>query len=205
MSKAPCCARICRRGWQTQSVPVCKAGCRAVARNWESAVLALRYSGWQAWAGRRPFTLGSGPGNDLVLNGATLDGGGISARNGVRVPLLGAVFPELTVARMSRSGNVQHPWFHAARLTIAPSPALAIGLSRAAIFGGKNNIGVTPWRVLLMLMGRPDIRGKDSDFENQVAALDAGSGEPGWAVCRLLCMAKWARMTRATPSCECRA
>ncbi len=139
-----------------------------------AAYLTARFSRLEAWVGRRTLALGSGPGEEsLVLNPASaLDGAGISARRGLRVPLLGRVFPELLLARMQRSGPVRHPWFHATRITIAPSSALAIGLNRAAIFGGENHIDITPARVLLMLLGLPDVAGKDSDFENQVASAD---------------------------------
>jgi len=138
----------------------------------ESAVLAGQFSILEAWIGRRSLALGNAPADGLVLNQITLDGGGLSVRRGVRVPWLGRIHPELTLARMARSGAVEHPWFHSGRITIAPSSALAIGLNRAAIFGGENHIGITPLRVLLMLLGRPDIEGKDSDFENQVASID---------------------------------
>ena len=124
------------------------------------------------WAGRRRWSAGSVAHNNLVLNEALLDGAGLSVRDGVRVPLLGRVYPDLLVARLERSGTVDHPWFHAARITLAPVSTLAIGLNRAAIFGGEDQLGITPARVLLMLIGLPNVAGKDSDFENQVASID---------------------------------
>jgi hypothetical protein len=73
---------------------------------------------------------------------------------------------------MQRNGAVRHPWFQSTRITIAPHPDVAIGLNRAAIFGGEGDNSITPARIALMFLGFPDVPGKDSDFENQVASID---------------------------------
>jgi hypothetical protein len=93
-------------------------------------------------------------------------------RDGIGLPILRRVYVDGMVARLPRNGPVEHPWFLASRVTLSPHPDIAIGLNRAAIFGGEDELSITPWRVLLMLLGRPDYPGKDSDFENQVASVD---------------------------------
>jgi hypothetical protein len=85
---------------------------------------------------------------------------------------LGDVRLSQTLARMDRSGVVDDPWFLGTRISFAPHARVAIGLNRAAIFGGEGNEGVNARRVLLMLVGLGDVRGKDSDFENQIASID---------------------------------
>jgi hypothetical protein len=149
-----------------------------IAVNDEGASLRAAYAlaRWrvlQVWAGRRAYGLSSGPGSSLVLNEHTpFTGVGFALPAGVRLPLLRRVYFDGLVARLPHNGPVQHPYFLASRLTIAPHRDLAIGLNRAAIFGGEDELSITPWRVLLMLLGRPDYPDKDSDFENQVASVD---------------------------------
>jgi hypothetical protein len=139
----------------------------------ESAYLTWRSRPVEAWAGRRGFAVGARGADNLVLNEVgSFDGLGLSARRGVRIPFVGSVHPELMLARLSHSGSVRHPWFHAARVSIVPTANFAIGLNRAAIFGGDDHIEVTAGRLLLMLIGLPDTETKDSDFENQVASID---------------------------------
>ena len=131
----------------------------------------------RAWVGRRGVSMGSTGRGGIVLGDAVaFDGGGIETPAGFRLPGflggLGEVRVAQTVARMRRSGDVRRPWFIATRLSFAPSSRLAVGLSRAALFGGEGNEPVNARRVLLMLVGLTDVGGKDSDFENQVASAD---------------------------------
>ncbi len=135
--------------------------------------LSARLAGLDVWAGRRGFALGSVPHESVVLNHENrFDGIGLSLRNGFRVPLFGQAYPEIILARMERSGAIRHPYFLANRITLAPARNLTIGLNRAAIFGGEDNITITPARIVLMLFGFTDTALKDSDFENQVASFD---------------------------------
>ena len=135
--------------------------------------LSAHVAGVDLWLGRRPFIIGSVPHESVVLGQSNqFDGFGASVRDGIRLPLLGLVNPELMLARLDRSGPILHPYFHAARLTLKPRPELVIGMNRAAIFGGEDHLSVTPIRVLLMLLGYTDTAVKDSDFENQVASID---------------------------------
>ena len=131
----------------------------------------------QLWLGRRGLSPGATMRGGLVLgDAARFDGIGIETSRPFRLPsflrALGDVRASQTIARIDRSGDVVRPWFLATRISFAPSPGLAIGLNRAAIFGGEDNVGVTARRVLLMLLGFSDVAGKDSDFENQVASAD---------------------------------
>jgi hypothetical protein len=113
-----------------------------------------------------------------VLSGNTpFDGIGIDTPEGFRLPsflrAIGTIRVTQLLARMSRSGLVEHPLFLAQRISAAPSDRLLVGVNRAAIFGGEGNLGVTPWRALWLLLGQTDVPGKDSDFENQVVSVDA--------------------------------
>ena len=138
-----------------------------------SAYGLARWRALEVWAGRRGYGLGSGFGSSLVLNDNTpFTGAGLSVPEGVRVPLLRRVYLNGMIARLPDNGPVDHPWFLASRVTVSPHRDVAIGFTRAAIFGGQDSLSITPWRVFLMLIGRPDYPGKDSDFENQVAAVD---------------------------------
>jgi hypothetical protein len=131
----------------------------------------------ELWAGRRPLAFGPAHDAGIVLGPmARFDGVGIELPDGFVLPSflrhLGRVRLSQAFARMDRSGPVRRPWFLATRVSLAPSNRLAIGLNRAAMFGGTGNQGVTFERVVWMLLGQTDIGSKDSDFENQVASVD---------------------------------
>lgn len=140
-----------------------------------SAYLAARLGRFTLWGGRRTLAVGSAADAGIVLSGATLDGIGVALQDGVRVPglgFLGLLTIDAALARTERSGSVRHPYFHSARIAIAPGSGFAIGLNRAMLFGGEGNQQMTVGRVALALIGLTDIAGKDSDFENQVASID---------------------------------
>jgi hypothetical protein len=142
------------------------------------AYLAASFGGITLWGGRRGLSFGATSRGGIVLGDAVrFDGGGLETAESLRLPsfldALGDVRLSQTVARMDRSGDVDDPWFVATRISLAPHARLALGLNRGAIFGGEGNVGVNARRVLLMLLGFSDVSGKDSDFENQVASIDA--------------------------------
>jgi hypothetical protein len=59
------------------------------------------------------------------------------------------------------------------RIELTPVESVVIGMSRAVIFGGSaTTVPVTPRTIAFLLAGLTDAPGKDSDFENQVAAVD---------------------------------
>ena len=129
------------------------------------------------WFGRRAVAFGPVPNGGLTLSGSIpLLGGGFDTPSGFRLPGflagLGRVRVNQVVSRFKRSGDISHPWFVATRLSFAPTDRISVGINRAALFGGEGNEPVTLGRVLLMAFGITDSRGKDSDFENQVASLD---------------------------------
>ncbi|MEX2283330.1 MAG: capsule assembly Wzi family protein [Gemmatimonadota bacterium] len=160
-----------------QMTPALAAGVETSATDAGLTVRAA-YLNWawgpvDGWIGRRPIGLGTGPRDGIVLNERTsFNGTGVALREGVKIPVLGRLYADISAARLRRSGTVRHPWFHATRLTISPQNSLAIGLNRAAIFGGDDENEITPARIALMLLGFPDVSGKDSDFENQVASIE---------------------------------
>lgn len=137
----------------------------------------LRTTSTAFWLGRRHLALGPSTGRGLVLSGqVAFDGGGFHLVEGVRLPgflrHLGPVRGSTVLARLERSGQMQRPWFWAARLSVAPRHDLVVGLNRAAIFGGEGNEPVNLRNVGLMLLGFTSTRWKSSDFENQVASAD---------------------------------
>lgn len=137
----------------------------------------LRTTSTALWLGRRHLALGPPTGRGLVLSGQVpFDGGGVHLVEGVRFPgflrHLGPVRGSTALARLERSGQMQQPWFWAARLSVAPRHDLVVGLNRAAIFGGEGNEPVNFRNVGLMLLGFTSTRSKSSDFENQVASAD---------------------------------
>lgn len=143
------------------------------------AYVAARAGGVEAWLGRRALALGPAPGGGVVLSdAAAFDGGAVApSGEGLRLPgplrVLGPMRPVLLLARMERSGDVRRPWFTGMRVGFAPSSSFSFGFNRAALFGGAGNEPVTARRILLMMIGLTDTDGKDSDFENQVASMDA--------------------------------
>lgn len=134
--------------------------------------------GTWVWAGRRHLAYGPPTARGLVLSGAVpFDGMGVEVIEGFRLPRvldrLGPVRASTLLARMQRSGEVERPWFWAARVSLQPHDDLVIGLNRASIFGGEGNEPVTFRNVGLMLLGFTETDSKSSDFENQVASVDA--------------------------------
>jgi hypothetical protein len=156
---------------------------------WPRLAGGSRFGPVELWFGRREAAFGPS-GGGLTLSGAVpFDGGGFDLPEGLVLPGflrgLGRFRVNQVVARFERSGAISHPWFVATRLSFAPSDRLAIGINRAALFGGEGNEPVTFGRVVLAAIGITDSRSKDSDFENQVASIDvawsAGRSMLVWA------------------------
>ncbi len=129
-----------------------------------------------AQAGALPLRTGPGCAHGLVLGGGAgpLWGLDVRQRRGFRIPVLGGFTVGLQIGALPEAGpGNRRPLFHAMRVELRPSHDVVIGLNRAVIFGGSaSEIPVTPRTVGLMLLGITDTRGKDSDFENQVASVD---------------------------------
>ena len=126
------------------------------------------------WLGRRRLGLGPTTRGNVVLSPVVaFDGGGVELPGGIALGPLGQLRGQFFLSRLDRSGVVGRPWFTGARLVLAPRPWLAIGLNRAAVFGGNGNSeGVSLWNLALMSAGITSYLGKDSGFENQVASVD---------------------------------
>jgi hypothetical protein len=149
------------------------------------ATAGAQFGAVELWGGRREASYGPSP-DGLTLSGRVpFGGGGLDTPAGFVLPgflrVLGTVRVNQVVARFDRTGDVPEPWFVATRLSFAPSSRVAVGVNRAAMFGGEGNEPVTLGRLLLVLFGITDSRGKDSDFENQVASLDV-AWNPGGSV-----------------------
>jgi hypothetical protein len=112
----------------------------------------------------------------LVLGGSSAPIWGVQfvQTRPIHLPVVGRlqVGVQLGALREAGPGN-GWPIFHAMRIELHPGEDLVLGLNRAVIFGGSRSaVPLTLRTVGLMLIGLTDTRGKDSDFENQVASLD---------------------------------
>ena len=163
-------------GWRrlTAAVGVSTAG----EDNVEEAWAAFDAGPLDLWAGRRSLGFGAARAGTIVLAPRVpLDGLGIRTSRALHLPgflgVLGSVRGAMLVSRFESSGDVESPWFWAASLRLSPTAGFSIGLNRAAIFGGADNVqSLSARNVALMLMGLTSQLGKDSGFENQVASLD---------------------------------
>jgi hypothetical protein len=141
------------------------------------AWIGARFGQAHLWLGHRPLGFGPGTSGSIVLSSTTaFTGIGVDLTDGFRLPgfltTIGPLRITQLLARMARSGEIEHPAFMATRISVAPSDRVVIGANRGAIFGGRGNLGLTPWRVLWLLLGQTDVPGKSSDFENQVVSVD---------------------------------
>ena len=138
------------------------------------------------WAGRRIQGYGPGTGG-LVLNGpAPIDGGGVYLAEPLRLPWvlrhLGPVRADLTVGVLDRNGPVARPYYVLTRGSIEPHPRLGFGLTRAGMIGVVNE-DVSFVDVLVFLVGSHT---DGSEFDNQVAAVDAWFRPPAGSLPLLL-------------------
>jgi hypothetical protein len=129
------------------------------------------------WAGRRGLSFGETGGAFVLSSDVAFDGAGLRTARASTLPapfaFLGPVDATLLLSRFSRSGQVESPWFAASRIAFSPATWLAIGLNRAALFGGEGNVQATSLRNLLFVVGGLTSQaGKDSGYENQVASID---------------------------------
>ncbi len=131
------------------------------------------------WAGSRPVAFSWGRWGGAVLNqGKVPTLVGFETVGGFRLPwVLRALGPANLFAFVgpgSPSGSVRNPLFAGARIQFAPASWLVLGANRALLFGGEGNQeSLTAGNVALALLGFTSQFGKNSDFENQVASLDA--------------------------------
>ncbi|MBW3554314.1 MAG: capsule assembly Wzi family protein [Gemmatimonadetes bacterium] len=127
------------------------------------------------WGGRRPVGYGPGEGGGIVLGDrAVVDGGGVQLARATRAPgflsALGPIHFETLLARMGPSGQVENPWFWAARGSVTPHPRFTLGVNRGALFGGVGNVDGTLRDLLYIIIGKH--AGGGSAYENQVVSVD---------------------------------
>ncbi|HUG40848.1 MAG TPA: capsule assembly Wzi family protein [Longimicrobiales bacterium] len=127
------------------------------------------------WGGRRPVGFGPGAGGGIVLGDrAVVDGGGLQLARAARGPgalgVFGPVHFETLLGREGPSGQVENPWFWAARGSLTPHPRLTLGINRGALFGGEGNVGGSLTDLLYIIIGKH--AGGGSAYENQVVSVD---------------------------------
>ena len=139
------------------------------------ALVAGRAGAWWAFAGRERFRWGPGAGGGLVLtDGVAFDGVALGLEDPVRLPgparVLGPLRATLAVSVVGGDTLGPRVVFGAARLAVAPLPALQIGLNRTTIVAGQaadgRRIGVGDVaRLLVGVHTRPD-------FDDDRASVD---------------------------------
>lgn len=146
------------------------------------AQIVTRWRSVTFWAGRVTPGYGYGTHGGLVLRGiGRFDGGGFFLADPVRLPWylkhVGPIHFETGLSRPGANGPIADPWFWWARGSVSPHPRVSLGVSRAAFFGGEGNAPITPWSVLLLIVGQ--YGGGGSTFEDQVVAVDLAYRVPG--------------------------
>lgn len=127
------------------------------------------------WLGRRDIGYAPGAGGGLVLNGeSAFDGGGIFLADPVRLPgvlrHIGPLRLETFLSRVDGLEPVDRPWFWGARLTLDPHERVEIGVTRAAMFGGAEDSGLSLRNLAYLIIGKH--AGSASEFDNQILAVD---------------------------------
>ena len=158
------------------------------------------------WAGRRRYAWKPGTDAGIVLSHGVFDGAGVQTDAAFRLPWvlrhLGDIQLELAVGQhdfrnpcvdrtlgAADSVPCENAWFLATRGSLSPHPRVALGVSRAAFFGGEGNTDVDAFAVFSVLIGKH--AGEVSELDNQLVAVDAGWRPPteSWLPLRLY--AEW--------------
>jgi len=140
-------------------------------------------------AGRERLQLGGGRGGGLVLSSAAaLDGVLIETPRPFSLPIIGRAQVALGVFSGRRYQGVENPWFGLMRLTLRPRRWLQVGLSRAALVGGRFGGGRPPFDPVTYgpdasSMSVGDVLGillgKVTEFDDQVFSFDVRAGLSG--------------------------
>ena len=148
------------------------------------------------WAGRRTIGYSAGQSNGLVLDAATIDGGGFFLTRPLKAWVLG---PARLEAQLSKVDNVLNfnesefsiePWFLSGRISIEPDPHFRFGFNRGLMFGGEGNYPITFSRVFNNLIGFSTANNENA-FANQIASADGRLRLPGVRV-PVTIYAEWA-------------
>jgi hypothetical protein len=137
------------------------------------------------WGGRRIQGYGPGTSGMVMTGSVPVDGAGIHLEP-VRLPwllrYLGPVRADITLALPDANGPVDRPWFVLTRGSIEPHPRLGFGVTRGGMIGAVDE-DVSVLDVLLFLAGDHT---DGSEFDNQVAAVDAWFRPPAGSIPLLL-------------------
>ena len=135
-----------------------------------------------AFAGRERALLGGGATGALALNPSTyLDGIVIGTATPLRAGVLGDVSIVGGVGPLSTYQSVEDPWWGYLRVTSRPAPWIQVGVSRAALVGGRFEGGSVAFDPKVYgpdqgSFSASDIGsllvGRTTQFEDQVIALD---------------------------------
>jgi hypothetical protein len=137
----------------------------------DHATLDIGAGARRLWAGRR--TVGWSPvgGGGLVLNRLDrFDGGGIMLSSNGSAASIGPWSGELFAGRVPRSGRVARPWLLGMRAHVRLHERFDAGVTRAAVFGGVDGAGISPFTILGVLAGTNLSR---THVDDQVASIDA--------------------------------
>ena len=149
------------------------------AQPFEGSHGSARVGPIRLWAGWRPVAFSWGRWGTVVLNQTVqpilL---GFETIGGFRLPWISRVLGPANffafLGPSPSSGSVSDPLFSGARIQFAPASWFVLGASKALLFGGEGNEEpLTAGNVALALLGFTSQFGKSSDFENQVASIDA--------------------------------
>ena len=144
--------------------------------------VGVRIGGFWAAAGRERVQLGGGATGAIVLNpSAYLDGLSLGTATPLRAGFLGEVTILGGFGSLPRYQAVHDPWWGQLRVTARPASWIQLGVSRAALVGGRFDGGVVafdpkpygPDEGSLSLADIPKVLvARTTQFDDQVAAVD---------------------------------
>ena len=149
-----------------------------------------------AWAGRRAVGYAAGQSNGLVIDNATVAGGGFFLTRPLKAWVLGPARLEFQLSKVDNVLNFNdsefaiEPWFLSGRVSIEPDPHFRFGFNRALMFGGEGNYPITFSRLFNNLIGF-NTANDENAFANQIGSADGRLRIPGLRV-PLTLYAEWA-------------
>lgn len=152
----------------------------------------LRWRAIVLWGGRRELGYGLGQ-ESIVLDQASVDGGGVHLAHPVRLPwllrYLGPVSFDAWVSSVDMPRSFDDMVFFGTRGAISPHRRLRLGVTRAGLFGGDGNTDVDAFAIFSVLIGKH--AGEISELDNQVVSVDVQWRPPTERVLPLRLYTEW--------------